>query len=66
MIVPLTKLPQYFYFRHIDKEEYVLSTNQISEATGTRDFVEENDLNASTNRPAPIQDNEGIPPFQKV
>lgn len=48
----------YFYFRHIDKEEYVLSTTQESEVTGTRDYVQENDLNKSENRPAPIADNE--------
>lgn len=48
----------YFYFRHIDKEEFVLSTTQESEVTGTRDFVQENDMNKSENRPAPIADNE--------
>ena len=55
---------QYVIFRHIDKEEYVLSTNQVSEATGTRDFTTENEKNASTNRPAPIAENEqfGISP----
>jgi dipeptide/tripeptide permease len=56
----------YWNFRHIDNEEYVLSTNQVSEATGTRDFVEENDLNASTNRPAPIADNEQTGISQKI
>lgn len=55
---------QYFNFRHIDKEEYVLSTNQLDESTGTRPFVATNDLNESGNRPAPIADNEqyGITP----
>lgn len=54
----------YFNFRHIDKEEYVLSTNQLSENSGTRSFVATNDLNESGQRPAPIADNEqyGITP----
>ncbi len=57
---------QYWNFRHIDKEEYVLSTNQVSEASGTRNFIEENDLNQSENRPPPIADNEQIGISQKM
>ncbi|KAH8810922.1 putative oligopeptide transporter [Xylogone sp. PMI_703] len=56
----------YFNFRHIDKEEYVLSTNQVDETTGTRPFVEENDLNKTINRPAPIVDNEEYGISQKM
>ncbi|KAK6860553.1 peptide transporter ptr2 [Apiospora arundinis] len=48
----------YWFFRHIDKEEYVLSTTQVSEKSGTREFVRENDLNESALRPAPIAENE--------
>lgn len=53
----------YFTFRHIDKEEYVLSANDKDrdyhlELEGTRNVVGENELNKSTNRPAPIADNE--------
>lgn len=29
---------QYFFFRHIDKEEYVLSTNQTTEDHDRNDF----------------------------
>lgn len=49
---------QYWFFRHIDKEEYVLSTTQVAETSGTRDFLQENDLNESALRPAPIAENE--------
>ncbi|KAK7994371.1 hypothetical protein PG991_015959 [Apiospora marii] len=48
----------YWFFRHIDKEEYVLSTTQVAETSGTRDFLQENDLNESALRPAPIAENE--------
>lgn len=52
----------YFMFRHIDKEEYVLTTNTNTdyhmELEGTRNVVGENELNKSSNRPAPIADNE--------
>jgi len=53
----------YFTFRHIDKEEYVLSKNDPNidyhvEPEGTRNVVGENQLNKSINRPAPIADNE--------
>lgn len=48
----------YWFFRHIDKEEYVLSTTQVNESSGTRPFVQENDLNESALRPAPIAANE--------
>ncbi|KAH8668735.1 putative oligopeptide transporter [Xylariales sp. PMI_506] len=48
----------YFYFRHIDQEEYVLSTNVTDDISGTRPFFVENELNESTNRPAPIAENE--------
>ena len=56
----------YVTFRHIDKEEYVLSTNQVSEATGTDKFVQENEKNVSTNRPAPIAENEEYRISQKM
>ena len=41
-----------------------MSTNQLSENSGTRSFVATNDLNESGQRPAPIADNEqyGITP----
>jgi dipeptide/tripeptide permease len=53
----------YFMFRHIDREEYVLSKNGNDpdyhlELEGTRNVVGENQLNHSVNRPAPIADNE--------
>lgn len=48
----------YFLFRHIDKEEYVLSMNTIDNTTGTRSHFLENDLNETGNRPAPIAANE--------
>jgi hypothetical protein len=46
-------LQQYWNFRHIDKEEFVLSTNQVDESSGARAaFGEEpNELNKSTNEP---------------
>jgi dipeptide/tripeptide permease len=60
----------YFTFRHIDKEEYVLSTNVPDkdyhlEMQGTRSVVGENELNKSSNRPAPIADNEEMMISQK-
>lgn len=36
----------------------MLSTTQVSEKSGTREFVRENDLNESALRPAPIAENE--------
>ncbi|KAJ4288819.1 peptide transporter ptr2 [Collariella sp. IMI 366227] len=60
----------YFMFRHIDKEEYVISTNKRDtdyhlEMEGTRNVVGENSLNKSINRPAPIADNEEMMISQK-
>jgi hypothetical protein len=60
----------YFTFRHIDKEEYVLSqnTNNVDyhlEMEGTRNVVGENQTNKSSNRPAPIADNEEMMISQK-
>ncbi len=60
----------YFTFRHIDKEEYVLSQNNNDkdyhlEMEGTRNVVGENQLNKSSNRPAPIADNEEMMISQK-
>ncbi|KAG7285611.1 hypothetical protein NEMBOFW57_010240 [Staphylotrichum longicolle] len=60
----------YFMFRHIDKEEYVLSTNTNDrdyhlEMEGTRNVVGENELNKTSNRPAPIVDNEEMMISQK-
>jgi len=52
----------WFLFKHIDREEYVLSTEvetaQIHDSTGTTNFVQESEHNHSINRPAPIADNE--------
>ncbi|KAM3560329.1 hypothetical protein MY1884_002997 [Beauveria asiatica] len=56
----------WFIFKHIDKEEYVLSTNQVSEATGTRDYFDENDINESGNRPPSITVNEQTGISQKI
>lgn len=56
----------WFLFKHIDKEEYVLSTNQVSEATGTRDYIEENDLNHTDNRPPSIAENDQTGISQKI
>jgi dipeptide/tripeptide permease len=60
----------YFTFRHIDKEEYVLSKNKADpdyhvEMAGTRNVVGENQFNKSINRPAPIADNEEMMISQK-
>jgi len=58
----------WFTFRHIDKEEYVLSQNKHDthlELEGTRNVVGENATNKSTNRPAPIADNEEMMISQK-
>ncbi|SPQ20635.1 6cf59c5c-48ef-4732-acc4-49b8166f1942 [Thermothielavioides terrestris] len=60
----------YFTFRHIDKEEYVLGhanpdEDYHLEMEGTRNVVGENALNKSSNRPAPIADNEEMMISQK-
>lgn len=57
----------YFTFRHIDKEEYVLSQNQDTHLNmqGTINVVGENELNKSSNRPAPIAENEEMMISQK-
>ncbi|KAI1856857.1 uncharacterized protein JN550_013659 [Neoarthrinium moseri] len=48
----------FFYFRHIDKEEYVLSTNVINDTTGARPNFTETETNVSDNRPSNIAANE--------
>lgn len=50
----------YFTFRHIDKEEYVLSQNKDYhlDLTGTAAVVGENEFNKSPNEPKPIAENE--------
>ncbi|RYP90071.1 hypothetical protein DL770_003810 [Monosporascus sp. CRB-9-2] len=57
----------YFTFRHIDKEEYEISQNRDYhiDATGTVNVHGENELNKSSNRPAPIADNEEMMISQK-
>jgi dipeptide/tripeptide permease len=61
----------YLMFRHIDKEEYVLNTAEGGdkdyhlEMEGTRNVVGENQLNKSSNRPAPIAENEEMMISQK-
>lgn len=58
----------YFTFRHIDKEEYVLRQQKPAElelAGTTHNIVGENELNKSSNRPAPIADNEEMMISQK-
>ncbi|KAK7750161.1 peptide transporter ptr2 [Diatrype stigma] len=57
----------YFTFRHIDSEEYVLSqeNNFQLDSTGTPGVLGENELNKSSNRPAPIADNEEMMISQK-
>jgi hypothetical protein len=57
---------QYITFRHIDKEEYVLSVSHLDDSTGTRPFMEENELNATENRPASIAENEQYGISQKM
>lgn len=60
----------YFTFRHIDKEEYVISQNKNYEremelaGTGNK-IVGENEVNKSINRPAPIAENEEMMISQK-
>jgi len=54
----------YFMFRHIDKEEYVLSTNapELHESMGTTHAVMlENEYNHTSNKPAPIAVNDVYP-----
>lgn len=50
----------WFTFKHIDAEEYVLSTNADYDVkiTGTRNIVGENETNKSANEPIPIAENE--------
>ena len=50
----------WFTFKHIDKEEYVLSTNPDYNVgmTGTIAVVGENEKNASSNEPRAIAENE--------
>ncbi|RYP43349.1 hypothetical protein DL768_009966 [Monosporascus sp. mg162] len=57
----------YFTFRHIDNEEYEISRNRDYhiDATGTVNVHGENELNKSSNRPAPIADNEEMMISQK-
>ncbi|KAK4183801.1 general substrate transporter [Podospora australis] len=57
----------YFLFRHIDQEEFALSQNKDYhlEMEGTVNVVGENELNKSSNRPAPIADNEEMMISQK-
>ncbi|KAK1761522.1 general substrate transporter [Echria macrotheca] len=58
----------WFTFRHIDKEEYILSQNKHDthlELEGTRNVVGENETNKTINRPAPIADNEEMMISQK-
>lgn len=60
----------WFTFKHIDKEEYVLSQENNEgpgelALLGTGPIVAENALNKSDNRPAPIGDNEQMMISQK-
>ncbi|KAK0723285.1 general substrate transporter [Lasiosphaeria miniovina] len=57
----------WFMFKHIDKEEYVLTTHPQYENTmaGTTKVVGENELNKTPNRAAPISDNEEMMISQK-
>ncbi|KAK3684149.1 general substrate transporter [Podospora appendiculata] len=57
----------YFTFRHIDKEEFVLSkpNDYKLELEGTGSVVGENQFNKTTNKPAPIQENEEMMISQK-
>ncbi|KAI2468589.1 MFS general substrate transporter [Annulohypoxylon bovei var. microspora] len=57
----------YFTFRHIDKEEFALSKNRDYhlKLEGTVNVVGENELNKTTNRPAPIAANEEVMISQK-
>ncbi|EPE07595.1 general substrate transporter [Ophiostoma piceae UAMH 11346] len=50
----------YFMFRHIDQEEYVLSQNKDYELTleGTGKVVGTNEINETSNLPAPIAETE--------
>ncbi|KAH8896551.1 putative peptide transporter [Thozetella sp. PMI_491] len=56
----------YFNFRHIDREEYVLSTNETSDMTGTRDFIQENEISTTVNRPPSIAENDATGISQKI
>ncbi|KAJ9130966.1 Major facilitator superfamily transporter peptide [Pleurostoma richardsiae] len=60
----------WFLFKHVDKEEYVLSTTidtaEVHPSTGTTNFVKESEHNQTDNRPAPIADNEEYGISQKM
>ncbi|KAI5860027.1 MFS general substrate transporter [Durotheca rogersii] len=57
----------YFTFRHIDKEEFALSQNKDYhlQMEGTVNVVGENELNHTSNRAAPISQNEEMMISQK-
>ena len=57
----------YLTFRHIDKEEYQISTNEDYhlDSTGTAGVLHENAHNKTTNEPAPIAANEEMMISQK-
>jgi dipeptide/tripeptide permease len=59
----------WFLFKHIDREEYVLSqtveTAEIHDSTGTTNFIRESEHNKSTHLPPPIADNEQFGISQK-
>jgi dipeptide/tripeptide permease len=60
----------YFLFKHLDDEEYVLSTESGTtdyhlEMEGTANVVGENSHNKTINRPAPIAENEEMMISQK-
>ncbi|KAI1337838.1 general substrate transporter [Xylariaceae sp. FL0016] len=57
----------WFTFRHIDQEEYTISQNADYhlKLEGTVNVVGENELNKSTNKPAPIAENEEMMISQK-
>jgi len=57
----------YFTFKHIDREEYVLSQNKDYhlELEGTRNVVGANETNKTVNPPAPIAANEEMMISQK-
>jgi len=58
----------WFLFKHIDDEEFTLTNAEehpTNDMTGTSAFVQENEHNKSSNRPAPIGDNEEMMISQK-
>jgi len=68
IVLAVTTVIFWFTFKHIDKEEYVLSTQVDTtehDSTGTSKFIVPNAHNQTTNHAAPIAENEAYGISQK-